>query len=79
MFQNLAHTDDGVSMFRRLLRNGIEAVKTGASPGGLLDLGGQRIVTNCGNRLLKIPVEPDPKTDRKLLRARAKETVGLGN
>ena len=79
MSQNLAHTDDGVSMFRRLLRNGIEAVKTGASPGGLLDLGGQRIVTNCGNRLLEIPVEPDPKTDRKLLRARAKETVGLGN
>lgn len=65
--EHLACTDRGVIMFRKLLRQGIRAVKKGKDPKGLARVSGQVIPTYAQNTVLRIPRRSTPEAERQLL------------
>jgi hypothetical protein len=65
--ENLAATDRGVVMFRRLLREGIRTVQRAEDPKGL-SRSGEVIRTYTQNMVLKAPQAPTPEAERDLLR-----------
>ena len=55
--ENLAFTDRGVAKVRRLLRNGVRALKEGTAPAQPTDIYKGVIPTYAGDTVLKIPVQ----------------------
>lgn len=66
--EHLATTDRGVIMFRRMLRDGIRAVRAGKDPKGLVRKVDGPVPTWSQETVLRIPPEATPEADRKLLR-----------
>ena len=73
--EHLASTDRGVIMLRNIVRDGIRAVAAGRDPHGLLREPGPPIVTFTQDTVLRIPPEPDPEADRRLLRETGRKVV----
>jgi hypothetical protein len=67
--EHLGATDRGVTLVRKLLREGIRALQRGEDPkrGAVLSVG-NTISTYCRNTVLRIPPAETPETDRELLR-----------
>jgi len=65
--EHLVTTDKGVIMFRRQIRNGIQAVQRGEDPMGICRKEGEAIATYCSNTVLRVPPAPTPEADRELL------------
>lgn len=66
--EHLATTDRGVIMFRNLLRQGIQAVRSGKDPKGLGRRAETPIQTYSQETVLRVPPEATPEADRLLLR-----------
>jgi nitrite reductase/ring-hydroxylating ferredoxin subunit len=66
--EHLASTDRGVIMLRQIVRDGIRAVAAGRDPVEILREPGPPITTYTQDTVLRIPAEPDPEADRRLLR-----------
>jgi hypothetical protein len=66
--EHLAATDRGVTLVRKLLREGIRALKKGEDPKRAIASGGNTISTYCRNTVLRIPPAESPEADRELLR-----------
>ncbi len=67
--ENLATSDRGVSLYRRMLREGIRAVARGEDPQGLIiEAPDKPIMTYCHNTVLAVPpgASEDEERDRKL-------------
>ena len=73
--EHLASTDRGVIMLRRIVRDGIRAVQAGRDPSHVLRDAGLPITTACQDTVLRIPPEPDPDADRRLLREIGRKVV----
>jgi nitrite reductase/ring-hydroxylating ferredoxin subunit len=76
--EHLASTDRGVIMLRRIVRDGIRAVAAGRDPRCLLRAPGPPIATACQDTVLRVPREPDPAADERLLRETGRK-VALGS
>ena len=66
--EHLASTDRGVTLFRRLIKRGIQAVKDGEDPRHLVSKEGEIIPTYSTDTILSIPAAPTPEEDAELLR-----------
>jgi phenylpropionate dioxygenase-like ring-hydroxylating dioxygenase large terminal subunit len=73
--EHLAATDRGVIMLRRIVRDGIRAVAAGRDPRELRREPGPPIVTYTQDTVLRIPPDPDPEADRRLLRETGRAVV----
>ena len=73
--EHLASTDRGVIMFRKLLREGIEAVRSERDPRGLVRHDGGPIQTYSQDTILRIPPEATPEGDLVLLRETARKVA----
>jgi nitrite reductase/ring-hydroxylating ferredoxin subunit len=67
--EHLATSDQGVAMFRRLLREGIRSVKAGKDPMGAAPARGQSIHTYTQNAVVKAPKLDDPDAEKEQLRS----------
>jgi nitrite reductase/ring-hydroxylating ferredoxin subunit len=63
--ENLAHSDGGVAMYRKLVRRGIRAVAEGRDPKGWAGTNGQVRRTYSHNSVVFLPEEADPETDAR--------------
>jgi len=75
--EHLASTDRGVIMLRKIVRDGIRAVAAGRDPRFVLRAPAPPIATACQDTVLRIPREPDPGADGRLLRETGRR-VALG-
>src|SRR5262249_43042926 len=75
--EHLASTDRGVTMLRRIVRNGIRAVAAGRDPKELVREPTLPIRTACRDAVLRIPPEADAAADSRLLRETGRK-VALG-
>src|SRR5262249_6848194 len=66
--EHLGTTDRGVAMYRKLVRNGIQAVRDGEDPHGL-SRGNGVLPTFCNDTVVHQPPAADPKADHAALRA----------
>jgi nitrite reductase/ring-hydroxylating ferredoxin subunit len=66
--EHLATTDRGVAMFRRLVRNGIRAVRDGRDPPGL-SRDGAVLPTFCNDTVVHQPLAADTQADHAAIRA----------
>ena len=66
--EHLGTTDRGITMFRRLVREGIRAVQRGEDPKGLVWQEGGVPATYSNDTVLRIPPAPTREADLKLLR-----------
>jgi len=73
--EHLATSDRGVILVRKLLREGIEAVKRGEDPRRVIPGPGETIPTYCRNTVLRVPEAPTPEADRELIRETARQHV----
>ena len=76
--ENLASTDRGVIMLRRILREGIRAVARGRDPYGTKSPEGKAIPTFTQDIVLRVPPAPGAEADRKLLRATGRSVIANG-
>jgi phenylpropionate dioxygenase-like ring-hydroxylating dioxygenase large terminal subunit len=76
--ENLASTDRGVIMLRRILRDGIRAVARGRDPYGTKWPEGKAIPTFTQDTVLRVPPAPGAEADRKLLRATGRSVIANG-
>ena len=76
--ENLASTDRGVIMLRRIVRDGIRAVARGRDPYGTKWPEGKAIPTFTQDIVLRVPPAASPEADRKLLRATGRSVIGNG-
>jgi phenylpropionate dioxygenase-like ring-hydroxylating dioxygenase large terminal subunit len=76
--ENLASTDRGVIMLRRILREGIRAVARGRDPYGTKWPEGKAIPTFTQDIVLRVPPAPGAEADRKLLRATGRSVIANG-
>jgi nitrite reductase/ring-hydroxylating ferredoxin subunit len=76
--ENLASTDRGVIMLRRIVRDGIRAVARGRDPDGARRPGGKTITTFTQDIVLRVPPAASPEADRKLLRATGRSVIANG-
>ena len=76
--ENLASTDRGVIMLRRILRDGIRAVARGRDPYGTKWPEGKAIPTFTQDIVLRVPPAPGAEADRKLLRATGRSVIANG-
>jgi nitrite reductase/ring-hydroxylating ferredoxin subunit len=67
--EHLSETDRGVSMFRRLMRRGIRAVRAGNDPAGVFREAGAVIPTFCNNTVMHMPPAASEAQDKKMMRA----------
>jgi nitrite reductase/ring-hydroxylating ferredoxin subunit len=74
--ENLASTDRGVIMLRRIVREGIRAVARGDDPFGVDWPEGETVRTFTQDLVLRIPPAATPEADRQLLRATGRQVVG---
>jgi phenylpropionate dioxygenase-like ring-hydroxylating dioxygenase large terminal subunit len=73
--EHLASTDRGVTMLRKLVRDGIRAVAAGRDPRELLREPGPPIITYTQDTVLRIAPESDSEADRRLLRETGRKVV----
>lgn len=73
--EHLASTDKGVIMLRRLVRDGIRDVAAGRDPKGVFRGPASVMRTLTQDSVLRIPPEPDPVADRRLLRETGRKLV----
>jgi nitrite reductase/ring-hydroxylating ferredoxin subunit len=73
--EHLATTDRGVIMFRKLLREGIAAVRNGQDPPGVVREDRGPIRTYSQDTILRIPPEATPAADLELLRETARKAA----
>jgi len=66
--EHLSETDRGVSMFRRLMRRGIRAVRAGNDPAGVLRDAVAAIPTYCNNTVMHMPPAATEAMDKKMMR-----------
>jgi hypothetical protein len=66
--EHLGATDRGISIFRRQIRRGIQAVKAGDDPAGLCRDAGSVIPTYCNNTVARLPPAEDQAMDKQLMR-----------
>lgn len=66
--EHLGTTDMGVARFRRLVRQGIEAVKANRDPKGVIREGADSVSTLCQNTVIKLPMADSEKAETELLR-----------
>ena len=66
--EHLGATDRGVTLVRKLLREGIRALQRGEDPKRAVSSGKNAISTYCRNTVLRVPPAGPPETDRELLR-----------
>jgi nitrite reductase/ring-hydroxylating ferredoxin subunit len=76
--ENLASTDRGVIMLRRILRDGIRAVARGRDPYGTKRPEGKVIPTFTQDIVLRVSAAPSAEADRKLLRATGRSVIANG-
>jgi hypothetical protein len=65
--EHAGSTDGGVLMMRKLLREGIQAVKSGRDPRGLSREAGKVIPTYTRDVIMRVPPAATPEEDRQLL------------
>jgi nitrite reductase/ring-hydroxylating ferredoxin subunit len=65
--EHLGSTDRGISMFRRLIKEGIRAVQKGQDPKTLNRNENEVQLTYSNDTILRIPRRPTPEDDEKLL------------
>ena len=65
--EHLGQTDRGVTLFRRQVRRGIQAVQEGRDPEGLCPDGDKLMPTFCNDTVVYAPAATTPEEDRKLL------------
>ena len=64
--EHLGGTDRGVSMYRRLVREGIRAVKAGKDPKGIVrEEGGEPLLTYAHNSVKRVPPANTPEADHE--------------
>ncbi|HEX6210002.1 MAG TPA: aromatic ring-hydroxylating dioxygenase subunit alpha, partial [Methylomirabilota bacterium] len=73
--ENLASTDRGVIMLRRIVREGIRAVARGEDPFGVDGHRGKAIRTFTQDLVLRVPPAATPQADRQLLRATGRRVL----
>lgn len=73
--EHLATSDLGVVQFRRLIRQGIQAVQRGEDPPGIVRTPGQIIPTYAQDTVLHIPPAPTQEEDTQLLREVGRKVV----
>jgi phenylpropionate dioxygenase-like ring-hydroxylating dioxygenase large terminal subunit len=66
--EHLGTTDVGLVKFRRLVKQGIEAVRSNRDPKGVIRSGATSIETYCQNTVLKVPKAATEKEEAELLR-----------
>lgn len=66
--EHLATTDRGVTLFRQDIRRGIQAVKEGREPDGLLIQEGEIIPTYANNTVVRSPAAPSEDEDDILIK-----------
>ncbi len=66
--EHLGATDRGVTLVRKLLREGIRALQRGEDPKRAASHNGKAISTYCRNTVLRMPPADTPEADRELLR-----------
>ena len=66
--EHLGATDRGVTLVRKLLREGIRALQRGEDPKRAVSAVGNTISTYCRNTVLRVPPADTPAADRELLR-----------
>ncbi len=71
--EHLTATDRGVAIFRRMVREGIEAVREGKEPKGLSRAGNGVIPTYGNDAVLRVPPAPTPEQDLELLHETARK------
>jgi nitrite reductase/ring-hydroxylating ferredoxin subunit len=76
--ENLASTDRGVIMLRRIVRDGIRAVARGRDPDGTRRPEGKTIKTFTQDIVLRVPPAASAEADRKLLRTTARSVIANG-
>jgi nitrite reductase/ring-hydroxylating ferredoxin subunit len=74
--ENLASTDRGVIMLRRIVRDGIRAVADGKDPWGTHGPEGAIVKTFTQDVVVRIPTASDAAADRDLLRATGRAVIG---
>ena len=65
--EHLAASDRGITMFRKLVKNGIQAVKEGRDP-GTLSHGQEPVSTFCNDTVVYSPAVGSPEEDIRLVR-----------
>ena len=73
--EHLGATDRGVTLVRKLLREGIRALQSGENPQRVGFFVGKTIRTYCRNAVLRIPPAATPEADRELLRNMARKVA----
>jgi nitrite reductase/ring-hydroxylating ferredoxin subunit len=74
--ENLATTDRGVVMLRRLVREGIRATAAGNDPKGIYSkVAPNPIPTYSGMTVVRVPPASDPAEDRRLVRQTGRKTA----
>ena len=76
--ENLASTDRGVIMLRRIVRDGIRTVARGGNPDGTRWSNGQAIRTFTQDLVLRVPRASSAEADRRLLRATGRSVIASG-
>jgi hypothetical protein len=76
--ENLASTDRGVIMLRRIVRDGIRAVARGRDADGTRWPEGKTIKTFTQDIVLRVPPPGSAEADRKLLRTTARSVIANG-
>jgi phenylpropionate dioxygenase-like ring-hydroxylating dioxygenase large terminal subunit len=66
--EHLGHTDRGVIMLRRIIRQGIRAVQAGSDPKGLLRTPAPAIATYSQDTVVRVPQAASLEADQALLR-----------
>src|SRR5207253_590236 len=71
--EHLSATDRGVTMFRKLVRAGIRAVRDGKDPMALCREPGAILPTFCNDTVVPVPEAESPVLDRQLQRATGRQ------
>ena len=65
--ENLATSDRGVTMFRRQVKRGIDAVRRNEQPPGPWVEPGEAVPTYCNDTVVAVPQAPTPEQDGELM------------
>jgi phenylpropionate dioxygenase-like ring-hydroxylating dioxygenase large terminal subunit len=66
--EHLGATDRGITMFRKLIRGGIQAVRANLDPPGLCREPGAVIPTYCNDTVVRVAPAATPSADKELMR-----------
>ena len=75
--ERLGTTDRGVIMLRGLVRDGIQAVREGRDPKGVLHTPGEVVTTYANNSVWRVPPAPTPEEDWELLLQTGRRAVEI--